>query len=67
MEALDKKLSSDQRARINEEVNTWIKGHSLALEVIYKDGDRWSRFPAFALATKSPDEHAVGLVPANPF
>jgi uncharacterized protein len=67
LQTLETKLSPDQRATIDQDVNTWIQKHNLALEVIYKDGDHWSRFPAFALATKSSDEHAVGLVPANPF
>ena len=67
LQALEKRLSADQRATIDQEVNAWIQKHNLALEVVYKDGDHWSRFPAFALATKSSDEHAVGLVPANPF
>ncbi len=66
-QALEKSLSADQRATIDREADTWIQKHNLALEVVYKDGDHWSRFPAFALATKSSDEHAVGLVPANPF
>jgi uncharacterized protein len=67
LQTLETKLSPDQRSTIDQDVNTWIQKHNLALEVIYKDGDHWSRFPAFALATKSSDEHAVGLVPANPF
>jgi hypothetical protein len=67
LQALEKRLSTDQRAAIDQDANNWIQKHNLALEVVYKDGDHWSRFPAFALTTKSPDEHAVGLVPANPF
>jgi TPR repeat protein len=67
LQALEKRLSADQRATIDQDVNTWIQKHNVALEVIYKDGDHWSRFPAFALATRSSDEHAVGLVPVNPF
>ena len=67
LQTLETKLSPDQRATIDQDVNIWIQKHNLALEVVYKDGDHWSRFPAFALATKSSDEHAVGLVPANPF
>jgi TPR repeat protein len=67
LQALDNRLSADQRAAIDQEASTWIQKHNQALEVVYKDGDHWSRFPAFALATKSPDQHAVGLVPVNPF
>jgi hypothetical protein len=67
LQTLEKRLSTDQRAAIDQDANNWIQKHSLALEVVYKDGDHWSRFPAFALATKSSDEHAVGLVPSNPF
>jgi TPR repeat protein len=67
LQALEIRLNADQRASIDQEVNTWIQKHNQALEVIYKDEDHWSRFPAFALSTKSSDEHAVGLVPANPF
>jgi uncharacterized protein len=67
LQALDNRLRADQRAAIDQEANTWIQKHNLALEVIFKDEDHWSRFPAFALATKSSDEHAVELVPANPF
>jgi hypothetical protein len=67
LQALGKRLSADQRSAIDQDANNWIQKHNLALEVIYKDGDHWSRFPAFALTTKSSDDHAVGLVPANPF
>jgi TPR repeat protein len=67
LQAMDNRLNADQRAAIDEEADAWIQKHSQALEVIFKDGDHWSRFPAFALATKSSDDHAVVLVPANPF
>jgi hypothetical protein len=67
LQALNNRLSADQRAVIEQEVSAWLQKHNQALEVIYKDGDRWPRFPAFALSTKNFDQHAAGLVTANPF
>ena len=67
LQTLEGKLDAQQRAQIDERVNGWMQKHNVTLEVIYRNGDRQSQFPAFGLAATPPSVHAAALVPTNPF
>ena len=66
LQVLGKRLDAGQKAKVDEEVNAWIEKHKLALEVIYRNSDHLTQFPAFALAATSPDAHAATLIPTKP-
>ena len=67
MQTIAARLGADEKARIEEDARAWTKTHNLNLEVIYKNGDHLSQFPAFALAIPAPDIHAAVVIPSNPY
>lgn len=67
LKRLETELGADQKAGLDKDASAWVKQHDIPLEVVYRNSERLSRFPAFALSSSSPETHAVGLVPINPY
>jgi TPR repeat protein len=66
-EILSKKLSSEERAKLDTKASQWAAKHHDGLELIYKGGEDAGQFPAFALAAAPDDVHAGPLIPKSPF
>jgi TPR repeat protein len=67
LKKLDLSLEADRKAQVDKDARAWVKQHNVPLEVVYRNSERLSRFPAFALSSTAPEIHAVGLIPTNPF
>jgi TPR repeat protein len=67
LKKLEIKLDADRKSQLDKDASAWVKQHSVPLEVVYKNSERLSRFPAFALSSTAPEVHAVGLIPTKPF
>ena len=61
------KLGPADTARINREADEWFQQHPQVLEFVYKGGDNWKRFPAFALAAPAEGFYAGKLIPTQPY
>jgi uncharacterized protein len=61
------KLGATEAARIDREADEWFQQHRQVLEFVYKDGDNWKRFPAFALAVPGEGFYAGKLIPTQPY
>jgi uncharacterized protein len=64
---LSAELGTAQTKASDSEAAAWFDEHQLSLEFVYKDGDNWSDFPAFALADPERDVHAGRLIPVSPY
>jgi uncharacterized protein len=64
---LEERLAPQDAASIDEQAHTWYQQQPMSLEFIYKDGENWKRFPAFALANPEAGSYAGRLVPTSPF
>lgn len=61
------KLGVTEAAQIDREADAWFQQHRQALEFVYKGGDNWKRFPAFALAVPAEGFYAGKLIPTQPY
>jgi len=61
------KLGATDSARIDREADEWFQRHRQVLEFVYKGGDNWKRFPAFALAAPAEGFYAGKLIPTQPY
>jgi uncharacterized protein len=60
------KLGPLDALAIDAQAVAWHNLHPVTLEFIYKDGENWKRFPAFALADPEDGSVAGRLIPTNP-
>lgn len=64
--ALAVKLGPQDTATIDAQVAEWRNAHPLSLEFVYKGGENWKKFPAFALANPDSGALAGRLIATNP-
>jgi len=67
LQILREKLGSQDTAAIDFQAASWYRQHSRVLEFIYKGGENWKLFPAFALAHPEEGSMAGQLITTNPF
>jgi TPR repeat protein len=67
LKKLETKLGKEQTAQLDKDADSWVQKHNVSLEIVYGNSEHSARFPAFALSSTSPDIHAVGLIPTDPF
>jgi uncharacterized protein len=60
-------LGPESTATIDKQAADWYQQHHLKLQFIYKGGENWSRYPAFALADPEDGAFAGQLIPTSPF
>lgn len=63
--ALAEKLGQTDVARLEAQAEGYFQQHHETLEFVYKDGENWKRFPAFALATPETGSYAGKLIPTH--
>jgi hypothetical protein len=63
---LSRELPADQTVTLIEQADEWMKLHPLTLQFVYKDTDKSSEFPIFAITAAKDDIHAGRLIPAPP-
>ncbi len=61
------KLGAADVARIENEAKAWFQQHHDRLQFVYKGGENWRRFPAFALAVPEEGSYAGKLIPTQTF
>lgn len=67
LQILQEKLGPQDVATIEAQADSWHQQHPLALEFIYKGGEYWKKFPAYALATPQEGVYAGQLIPSGSF
>jgi hypothetical protein len=67
LQALSKKFSPEELAKIDEEASAWADKHNRRLEVLFKDRRDGASIAAFALGFPQSGEHAGPLIPVAPF
>lgn len=60
---LTTKLGANDAAQIDREADAWFQQHRRPLEFVYKGGENWRRFPAFALAVPEEGSYTGRLIP----
>ncbi len=60
-------MSAEQAQTIDLDASGWFQRHQRVLRFVYKDGDDWEQFPAFALTEPEGDLHAGRLIATPPF
>jgi len=60
-------ISSEERAKIDEDANAWAQKHIRNLIILYKDRKDGANIAAFALANPQSGSHAGSLIPIAPF
>jgi TPR repeat protein len=63
--ALAAKIDPAETARLDAQAEGYFQRHHEALEFVYKDGEQWNRFPAFALAVPEAGSSAGKLIPTR--
>jgi TPR repeat protein len=67
LKLLAEKLGAQDTATIDAQAAAWHQQHPMVLQFIYKGGENWKRFPAFALAAPGIGSYAGRLIPTSPF
>lgn len=62
---LAEKLGPVDSAKLDAQAADYFQQHHQILEFVFKDGENWNRFPAFALATPEPGSYAGRLLPTH--
>lgn len=65
LHVLAEKLGHADVAKLDSQAEGYFQQHHDALEFVYKDGENWKRFPAFALATPEVGSYAGKLIPTH--
>jgi uncharacterized protein len=66
LKLLATKLGEQDTATIDAQAAAWHQAHPLSLEFIYKGGENWKKFPAFALADPVAGSFAGRLIATKP-
>jgi TPR repeat protein len=62
--AISAKLTSTQTAKLSTDADTWFQQHHLDLAFVYKESEKWRRFPVTAQGVSADAIHAGQLDPS---
>jgi TPR repeat protein len=65
LHVLAEKLDHTDVASLDAQAQGYFQQHHETLEFVYKAGENWKRFPAFALATPEAGSYAGKLIPTH--
>jgi uncharacterized protein len=65
LEAISRRLGTEQAETIDAAAKSWFESHHLALQFVNKDGAKWKEFPAYAVTKPENGIHAGWLVPTD--